>query len=56
MLLQIEVQIVAITVFEHCAKGIRIDLEDVVELDDPRMIQRLVDVVFPQSVSELLGN
>lgn len=53
MLLQIKVEIVSITILQHGAKRIRIDLKDIIELHHARMIQRLVYVVLPQCVSRL---
>ena len=54
-LLQVEVQIVAITVFEDSAEGVGIDLEDVEELDDSRVLEVLVDVVLAQRVLDVVG-
>lgn len=52
VLLEIKVQVVSVAVLEDRAKGIGVYLEHVVQLHYPRMVQRLVDVVFPQGVSE----
>jgi len=46
---------VAITVFEDSAEGIGIDLEDVEESDDPRVLEVLVDVVLTQRVLNVVG-
>lgn len=51
VLLQIEVEVMAVAVLEDRTKRVGIDLEDVVEFHDTRMVERLVDVVFPQGVS-----
>lgn len=45
----------AITVFEDSTEGVGIDLEDVEELDDPRVLEVLVDVVLAQRVLDVVG-
>lgn len=50
MLLQIKVQVVSVAVLEHCAKGICVYLKHIVQLHDPRMVQRLVNIVFSKRV------
>ena len=45
----------SITVFEDSAEGVGVDLEDVEEPDDPRMLKVLVDVVLTQRVLDVVG-
>lgn len=40
-----------VTIFQHSTKGIGINLEYIVQLNDSWMIQRLVDIVFSKSMS-----
>ena len=54
-LLKIEVKVVAITVFKDSAEGIGVNLEDVEESDDPRVLEVLVDVVLTQRVLNVVG-
>lgn len=41
----------SVAVLENCTKGVAIDFEHVVELHDPRVVQRLVNIIFSQCVS-----
>lgn len=50
MLFQIKVQIMPITVLQDRTKGIGVYLEHIVQLHYPRMVQRLVNIVFSQRV------
>jgi len=50
MLLQIEVKVVAITVLEDSAERVGINLKYVIQLYNPWVDQRLVNVVFTKSV------
>lgn len=52
VLLQVEVEVVSVAVLQHRAEGVRIDLEHVVEFHHSRMVQRFMDVVFPQRMPE----
>lgn len=52
MLLQVEVEVMAITVLKDSAERVGVNLKHVVQLDHPRVIQWLVDVVFTQCVSK----
>ena len=45
----------AITVFKDSAEGIGVNLEDVEESDDPRVLEVLVDVVLTQRVLNVVG-
>ena len=51
VLLQEKVQVVALAVLEDGAERIRVDLEHVKQLDNARVIKRLVNIVFSQCVS-----
>ena len=44
-----------ITVFKDSAEGIGVDLENVEKPNNPGMLKILVDVVFPQSVFDVVG-
>lgn len=46
MLFEEEVEIVALAVLENSAEGVGVNFEDVEELDNTRMVKRLVNVVF----------
>ena len=50
MLLQVEVKVVTVTVLEHGAEAVGVNLEHIVQVDNARVLQRLVDVVLPQRV------
>ncbi len=50
VLLEVKVEVVAVAVLEHGAKGVGVDLEHVVQPHDPRVLERLVDVVLSQRV------
>ena len=45
----------AVAVLEDCAEAVAVNLKDVVEFDNPGMFQRLVDVVLPESVLDVVG-
>lgn len=47
VLLQVEVQVVAVAVLQHRAERVGVYLEHVVKLDDSRVVQRFVDIVLP---------
>lgn len=51
VLLQVKVEIMAVTVLQDSAKRVGINLKYVVQLHDSWMIQRLVDIVFSKSMS-----
>ena len=44
-----------ITVLEHGAEAVGVDLEDVEEVDDPRVRQVLVDIVLAEGVLDVVG-
>lgn len=50
VLLEIKVQIMSITILEHRAERIGIDLEHIVQTHHARMVELLVDVVLAQRV------
>ena len=54
-LFQVEVEIMSRAVLHHRAERVGVDLEGVVVLDDPRVVQRPVDVVLPQRVLDVVG-
>ena len=54
-LFEIEVEVVSITVLEHGAEGVGVDLEDVEEGDDAGVLKILVDVVFAERVLDVVG-
>ena len=54
-LFEIEVEVVSITVLEHGAERVCVDLEDVEEGDNPRVLKVLVDVVFSERVLDVVG-
>jgi hypothetical protein len=51
MLLQVEVKVVSITILKDSAERVGVNLKHIIQLDNPRMVQRLVNVVFSQSMS-----
>ena len=54
-LFEIEVEVVSITVLEHGAERVCVDLEDVEEGDNPRVLKVLVDVIFSERVLDVVG-
>ncbi len=55
VLLEEEVEIVALAVLEHRAERVGVDFEHVEELDNARMVQGLVDVVLAQRMLYVVG-
>jgi len=55
VLLEKEVQVIALAVLEHGAERVRVNLKHVKELDNARMVQRLMDIVLPQRVLDVVG-
>lgn len=55
VLLQVEIQIVAVAILEDGAERIGVDFEDVEQPHHSRMVQLFVDVVLAQSVLDVIG-
>lgn len=47
VLFEVEVKVMAVAVLQHRAERVGIDLKHIVQLDDPWVVQRFVDVVLP---------
>lgn len=50
-LLEIKIEIMPITIFKNCTKGISVNFKYIIKFNNTGVVQRLVDVVFPQRVS-----
>ena len=55
VLLEVKVQVVSVAVLEHRAERVGVNLEDVKEADNPRMVQLFVDVVLSKGVLDVVG-
>jgi len=55
VLLEIEIQIVAVAVFQHRAERVIVDGEQIEEANDPWMIQPLMDVLLPHRMLHVVG-
>ena len=51
---KVKVEVVTVTIFEYSTEGIGVDFKDIVEVDDPRMLKVLVNVVFSQGVLNVI--
>jgi hypothetical protein len=55
VLFQIEIEIVAVAVLEDGAERVGVNLENVKQPHDSRMVQLLVNIVLPESVLDIIG-
>jgi hypothetical protein len=54
VLLQVEIKIISVTIFQHCTEGVVVDCEQVEEADNPWMVQWLVDVFLAHCVFDVV--
>ena len=55
VLFQIEIQIVSVAIFENGAERVGVNLENVKQPHDSRMVQLFVNIVLPKSVLDIIG-
>jgi len=55
VLFEKKVEIMDVTELENSAEAVATDLKDVLQSDDPGVVERLVDVVLPESVLDVVG-
>lgn len=51
VLFKVEVQVMTIAILQYRTERVGVNLEHIVQLHNPRVVQRFVNVVFPQRMS-----